>query len=421
MYLLYRLSFMEKETVPMNTCKETDENYEIFFKKNNNGILVSLSLMTIMLSFCLSSPLLTEIASDLGTDLAFIGYLPTIITMFMGISVLTSAGIVTRFGIRKVMTVAMGLVAIGDLLPSLFDSVFILFLSRAFVGTGMGTLGAGFSSIAAGCYTPKNRSVFVTLFTLGNSLAGYVCFLIAIPLFHLLEDSWRSCYLLFGILSAAITVGWWFLGTDINFEATDTVAKESGVLRRVLMNRDVWFLTLYHSLAYLSTNVMENYLPAYLQVVRGFTASQAASWTGMIALLGMLGTIAGGWAMTKISARKPLLLAGGILTCITMTGIIAVPNHVVIFICIALFGFVIRYRVPPTTMVSTEIKDNDPAFASAAYAVMYAVGSVIGIFSPAALSAISNRIGMEKAMLCFAGLVLIATLFTFPLRETGRK
>ena len=65
-------------------------------------------------------------------------------------------------------------------------------------------------------------------------------------------------------------------------------------------DRDVWVLTVYHSLAILCTNIITNYLPSYLQIVRGFEAGEASSWSGIISLAGMIGTAVGGAASTAL-------------------------------------------------------------------------------------------------------------------------
>jgi hypothetical protein len=102
-----------------------------------------------------------------------------------------------------------------------------------------------------------------------------------------------------------------------------------------------------------------------------------------------------------------------------MVGLLIFRNPAAIIICIAVFGFASRYRLPATTSVSTEIKENDPEFAASAYALMYAVGSVIGVAAPPLLSVAAARLGMERAMLCFSAFLPVSVLFSLFLRETG--
>lgn len=392
---------------------------------NANGFFVCISVMIIMLSNALCSPLLTEIAADVGTDIALAGYLPTVTTLFMGVSLMASTTVVKRMGLRHTMALAMFLVTLGNVSAFWAESFFILLFGRALVGIGMGTLGTGFSLVAVTWFHGKKQSAFVTIYTLGNSLATYIGFLAAIPLFRSMGRSWRACYMLVGCLSAVLVAGWLIWGTDIPQQQLNSNpcrnAKTSGGLFRTITNKDIWILTVYHSLATLCTNVITNYLPSYLQVVRNCEAEQAASWSGIISLAGIIGTMIGGFLSTATGRRRPVVISGTVLSLLSMAGLIIFKQPLAIVTCIALFGFAARYRIPATTSVSAEIKKNDPSFSAAAYALMYGVGSVIGIAAPPILSVTTKMFGMQQAMLYFTGCLAVASFFSFFVKETGPK
>lgn len=376
--------------------------------------------MLISFSNTLSSPLLTEIAADMGTDVALAGYLPTITTLFMGISVMASTVVMEKMGLRYAMTIAMLLVTAGNGFGFCANSFLGLLAGRALVGIGMGIAGTGFSTVACDVFRGKAQSAFVTIYTLGNTLATYVCFAAAIPLYKLMARSWRACYLLAAIAAAVLTLAWFIIvrNSEGGCPPAELQKKQRG-LRKAMGDRDVWVLTVYHSLAILCTNIITNYLPSYLQIVRGFEAGEASSWSGIISLAGMIGTAVGGAASTALGRRKPVIIVSTLLSLISMVGLLLWRQPAAIVMGIAVFGFCTRCRIPATTSVSTELRKFDTAFASGAYALMYGVGSVIGIAAPPALSAATRAVGMETAMLCFAGFLAAAAVISIFVKETG--
>ena len=108
-----------------------------------------MGVMIIMLSNAFASPLLPEIAADVGTDIAIAGYLPTVTTLFMGVSLMVSTTVIKRLGLRCTMALAMFLVTVGNASSFWADNLFVLLIGRASVGIGMGTMGTGFSTVAA--------------------------------------------------------------------------------------------------------------------------------------------------------------------------------------------------------------------------------------------------------------------------------
>lgn len=210
---------------------------------------------------------------------------------------------------------------------------------------------------------------------MGNTLATYVGFIIAIPLYRILGESWRACYLLAGGLSALLVIGCLLWGRDVKEQqntgnaadshSTDRSSKASNGLIELITNKDIWILTIYHSLATLCTNVITNYLPSYLQVVRNCDAEQAANWSGIISLAGIIGTMIGGSLSTATGKRRPVVISGTVISLLSMAGLVIARQPFAIVSCITLFGFAARYRIPATTSVSAEIKKNDPSFSAA--------------------------------------------------------
>ena len=367
----------------------------------------------------MSSPLLTEIAADVNTDVAMAGYMPTVITLFMGISLMGSTVVVERFGVRKSMAFGMFLVTAGNLSSLWAQSLTALLAGRAFVGIGMGIQGTGFSTISASWFPQGERSVFATVYTLANSLMTYVCFAVTIPMYQFLGNSWRCCYVVISVIYGIIMIMWLVLGRDGKSNGAAGKGREKGGLLLAVRRKDVWILSGFNALATLGANMITNYYPSYLQIVRGIDAGTASRWSGYVPLAGIVGTLAGGAISTAIGRRRPVFIPGAVMTGVSMFFCLVAKVPAAVIVSVILFGFASRYKIPAMTTATTEMKDSIPAMAAGAYALMYGVGSVIGAAAPKVLSGATIVFGMETAMLIFAGITMGSVIFAFFVKETG--
>ena len=386
------------------------------------GLMICISQMVIIVSFSLVSPLVTVISRDTGIELSLVGYLATAFMLSVGVSVMGATFILEKLGVRRSMILAMTLSAVGGIAMLWAEGLAAMLVCRIVAGIGLGIVGTGFSAVTVAWFPQRERPGFVTVYTLSSSLVSAACFAVAIPLLTLLNNSWRMEFALLGFAAAVMALFWVVLGRD----APKTTAVQipprragRGGLLEALKRRDVRMITYASATAAIAENVLITYLPSFLETVRGYDADTASLYAGLVATVGIGGTVVGGAVSSALGRRRPVFILGAAGAAVSLALLLVAEATPLLLLGIAVFGFMYRYKLPALQTAMTELPGVTPAIAAGGYGLMFVIGYVLGIFTPRVMSAVTQAFGMEAAMLLFAGLMAVSALISCGIRETG--
>ena len=386
------------------------------------GLMICISQMVIIVSFSLVSPLVTVISRDTGIELSLVGYLATAFMLSVGVSVMGATFILEKLGVRRSMILAMTLSAVGGIAMLWAEGLAAMLVCRIVAGIGLGIVGTGFSAVTVAWFPQRERPGFVTVYTLSSSLVSAACFAVAIPLLTLLNNSWRMEFALLGFAAAVMALFWVVLGRD----APKTTAVQipprragRGGLLEALKRRDVRMITYASATAAIAENVLITYLPSFLETVRGYDADTASLYAGLVATVGIGGTVVGGAVSSALGRRRPAFILGAAGAAVSLALLLVAEATPLLLLGIAVFGFMYRYKLPALQTAMTELPGVTPAIAAGGYGLMFGIGYVLGIFTPRVMSAVTQAFGMEAAMLLFAGLMAVSALISCGIRETG--
>ena len=386
------------------------------------GLMICVSQMVIIVSFSLVSPLVTVISRDTGIELSLVGYLATAFMLSVGVSVMGATFILEKLGVRRSMILAMTLSAVGGIAMLWAEGLAAMLVCRIVAGIGLGIVGTGFSAVTVAWFPQRERPGFVTVYTLSSSLVSAACFAVAIPLLTLLNNSWRMEFALLGFAAAVMALFWVVLGRD----APKTTAVQipprragRGGLLEALKRRDVRMITYASATAAIAENVLITYLPSFLETVRGYDADTASLYAGLVATVGIGGTVVGGAVSSALGRRRPVFILGAAGAAVSLALLLVAEATPLLLLGIAVFGFMYRYKLPALQTAMTELPGVTPAIAAGGYGLMFGIGYVLGIFTPRVMSAVTQAFGMEAAMLLFAGLMAVSALISCGIRETG--
>ena len=386
------------------------------------GLMICVSQMVIIVSFSLVSPLVTVISRDTGIELSLVGYLATAFMLSVGVSVMGATFILEKLGVRRSMILAMTLSAVGGIGMLWAEGLAAMLVCRIVAGIGLGIVGTGFSAVTVAWFPQRERPGFVTVYTLSSSLVSAACFAVAIPLLTLLNNSWRMEFALLGFAAAVMALFWVVLGRD----APKTTAVQipprragRGGLLEALKRRDVRIITYASATAAIAENVLITYLPSFLETVRGYDADTASLYAGLVATVGIGGTVVGGAVSSALGRRRPVFILGAAGAAVSLALLLVAEATPLLLLGIAVFGFMYRYKLPALQTAMTELPGVTPAIAAGGYGLMFGIGYVLGIFTPRVMSAVTQAFGMEAAMLLFAGLMAVSALISCGIRETG--
>ena len=388
------------------------------------GLMICISQMVIIVSFSLVSPLVTVISRDTGIELSLVGYLATAFMLSVGVSVMGATFILEKLGVRRSMILAMTLSAVGGIAMLWAEGLAAMLVCRIVAGIGLGIVGTGFSAVTVAWFPQRERPGFVTVYTLSSSLVSAACFAVAIPLLTLLHNSWRMEFALLGFAAAVMALFWVVLGRD----APKTTAVQipprragRGGLLEALKRRDVRIITYASATAAIAENVLITYLPSFLETVRGYDADTASLYAGLVATVGIGGTVVGGAVSSALGRRRPVFILGAAGAAVSLALLLVAEATPLLLLGIAVFGFMYRYKLPALQTAMTELPGVTPAIAAGGYGLMFGIGYVLGIFTPRVMSAVTQAFGMEAAMLLFAGLMAVSAVISCGIRETGPR
>ena len=286
-----------------------------------------------------------------------------------GLTAPFAAALMERFGVRRVVAVALSLVAVGSGLTLLMTSPWQLWLLWGFaVGIGTGSLALVFGAIVANRWFERSRGVVVGVFSAASS-TGQLVFVPAIALLAT-GPGWRwaaGLVAAFAVLLVPLVL--WLLrdhpadvGTtpygapaDWQPPAPAAVRRSAasvaiGTLRESSSSRTFWILFVTFWICGWSTNglIGTHFIPAAHD--HGMPETTSASLLALIGVFDILGTVASGWLTDRVDSRYLLF----VYYFFRGVSLLAVPwllgPHVEpsLFVFILFYGLDWVATVPPT-------------------------------------------------------------------------
>ncbi len=280
-----------------------------------------------------------------------------------------AAALMERFGLRRVVVVALLLVALGSGLTVFMTSPWQLWLLWGFaVGVGTGSLALVFGAIVANRWFVRHRGLVVGLFSAASS-TGQLVFLPAIAGLAA-GPGWRfAATLVAGFAVLLVPVVWLVLrdspaqaGTT-PYGATEPVAEPAPdpgrpgpatvaivTLRDSARSRTFWILFGTFWICGWSTNglIGTHFIPAAHD--HGMPATTSATLLALIGVFDIIGTVASGWLTDRVDSRY--LLFGYYffrgLSLLAVPWLLAPHVHPSLFFFILFYGLDWVATVPPT-------------------------------------------------------------------------
>ncbi|MEU5562170.1 MFS transporter [Micromonospora musae] len=318
------------------------------------------------------SVLLHPLHAEFGWPLATISAAVSVNLLLYGLTAPFAAALMERFGIRRVVAVALLLVAAGSGLTVFMTASWQLVLCwGVLVGLGTGSMALAFAATVTGRWFVKHRGLVTGVLTAGGA-AGQLVFL---PLLAMLvrDHGWRVAALVVaGAALAVVPLVVWLLRehpADLGlpaYGATEVAppppatggaaARAVGALAQAVRTRPFWLLAGGFAICGATTNglVGTHFVPAAHD--HGMSETTAASLLALVGLFDIVGTIASGWLTDRVDSRVLLgvyyaLRGGSLLLLPSLFGGSTEPSMLVF---IVFYGLDWVATVPPTVALCRE-------------------------------------------------------------------
>ena len=275
-----------------------------------------------------TSPMLMPLEMEFGWTRSLTSSALSLNLVFYGLTAPFAATLMQRFGVRRIVVLALGLVAAGSGLTVWMTEPWQLFLYwGVFVGFGTGCLALVFASMVANRWFHKHRSLVTGIFSAAYA-TGQLVFL---PLITTLTDTvgWRYGALVVAAFSVAIAPIFWFIYREHPRDANTfpvgatehikedakpamTVRDNLRVLVQSAKRMPFWVLAGTFFVCGWTTNglIGAHFIPAAHD--HGMPTTMAAGLLAVVGIFDFIGTIASGWLTDRVNPVILLVIYYGL-------------------------------------------------------------------------------------------------------------
>jgi sugar phosphate permease len=380
--------------------------------------------------------LITPLQQEFGWSRGTISLAVSVNLILYGLTSPFAAALMERFGMRRVVPLALLLVAAGSGLTVFMRASWQLVVCwGVLVGLGTGSMAMAFVATVTGRWFVRHRGVVTGVLTAGGA-AGQLVFL---PVLAQLTAAhgWRVAALAVAgaALAVAPFVAWLLrdhprqLGlTAYGATAPDApeVAHTGGAARRaVTALRDAsrtgafWLLAGGFAICGATTNglVGTHFIPAAHD--HGMPQTTAANLLALVGIFDIAGTIASGWLTDRFDPRLLLGAYYGLrgLSLLVLPDLFAASPHPSMLVFVLFYGLDWVATVPPTIALCRE---RFGASGPVVFGWVFASHQLGAAFAAMAAGVVRDQLGAyTMAFYAAGGLSLIAAVLSVQVRRPG--
>ncbi|MEO3797717.1 MFS transporter [Nonomuraea sp. B10E15] len=343
--------------------------------------------------------LITPLREEFGWSAGTISLAVSINLVLYGLTAPFAAALMDRFGMRRVVAVALLLIACGSGLTVLMTASWhLLLLWGVLVGLGTGSMALVFAATVVDRWFVRHRGLVTGVLT-ASGATGQLVFLPVLA--HLAQGSgWRFASLT--VAAAALAVVpfvWWLLRDRPEDVGTTALGARPGavraapstanatlravtVLAAAARTRPFWMLAGGFAICGASTNglVSTHFIPAAHD--HGMAEPVAAGLLAVIGIFDVVGTVASGWLSDKIDPKMLLGVYYGLrgLSLMVLPGLFAATTEPSMLIFIVFYGLDWVATVPPTVALCRRVYGADGAVVFGWVFGAHQVGAAIAAF-----------------------------------------
>ncbi|MFG2428922.1 MFS transporter [Streptomyces sp. NPDC048590] len=363
-----------------------------------------------------------------------IGLAVSIDMALYGLTAPFAAALMDRFGIRRVVVVALSAVAAGALASVWMTASWQLMLYWGLlVGLGSGAMAMSFSVTVTNRWFTARRGLVTGILTAAGA-SGQLVFL---PLCAWIVDrhGWRAASVTVALAALAVVPLVWFLMRDhpadvglapYGGEHTEKPAPAKGAAARTVRvlfdaarTGPFWLLAGSFAICGASTNglIRTHFVPSAHD--HGMATTAAASLLAVIGVFDIVGTVFSGWLTDRYDARRLLAvyyaLRGVSLLFLPMLMAPAVHPPMILFI--VFYGLDWVATVPPTMALCRERYGEDSAIVFGWVLASHQVGAALVAF----LGGVARDVFGSYDVVWYASgaLCAMAALMVLAVRRTG--
>ncbi len=324
------------------------------------------------------SVLMLPLEEQFGWSRTDLSLAVTVNLLLYGLTAPFAAALMARFGLRRVTTVALLLVASGAALSIFATAPWMLVLTwGVLIGLGTGSMALVFAATVADQWFIRSRGLVVGVLTAGGA-TGQLVFLPFIAIL-VTEQGWQQASLLVAggallvvplvllfLRNSPSDLGLAPYGAPADWAPMprpqgNAVRIALTTLRRASRTRTFWALVAGFAICGATTNglVGTHFIPSAHD--HGMPETTAAGLLALVGIFDIVGTIASGWLTDRVNPRILLAIyyAGRGIGLAVLPFLLSEAVHPPMILFIVVYGLDWVATVPPTVALCREVFGKD--------------------------------------------------------------
>jgi NNP family nitrate/nitrite transporter-like MFS transporter len=327
--------------------------------------------------------LFKEISIDLDLSLVQIGGIWGTVSLAGLFSVLTGGLLGDRFGVRKVLSIACFLVGVTGALRGLSSGFASLAATTFLFGLFSFVIPVNVAKTAGIWFSGQHLGFANGILGVGMAIGFMAGAMLSATVLSPLLGGWRWVLVLYGALSAAMSLLWFFTvrepGQVSSGDSGDRLTLGQ-TLSRVVRLRTVWLIGLALLGHASCVQSMLGYLPLYLRE-RGWSVTGADGTVAAFHGVSMLGAIPLALISDRLRSRKKVLIPAALITAISTVFLSAADDQAVWLLVILAGIFRDGFMAILMSMI-IEVKGVGGAYAGTAVALVIAISQLGNFMGP---------------------------------------
>ncbi|MFF9109491.1 MFS transporter [Streptomyces sp. NPDC014776] len=324
--------------------------------------------------------LIDPLHQEFGWSRGTIGAAVSLNLALYGLTAPFAAALMDRFGIRRVVAVALTIIALGSGLTVWMTAAWQLWLCWGLlVGLGSGSMALAFAATVTNRWFTERRGLVSGILTAGSA-SGQLIFLPLLSWMLERNGDWRPSAVTVSLAALAVVPFVWLLlrdhPADVGLKpygagefvpkpppVTGAARRALTVLFKAVRTGPFWLLAGTFAICGASTNglIQTHFVPAAHD--HGMPVTAAASLLAVIGVFDVVGTIASGWFTDRFEPRRLLAVYYALrgVSLLFLPMLLAPSVHPPMLFFIVFYGLDWVATVPPTLALCREQYGEDSA------------------------------------------------------------
>lgn len=355
------------------------------------------------------------LGGELG-DIATVGMLASLVTLFYGWFSLPVGFLADRVSKKILITGSMVLCGGASIIIGLSPSISIAAVGLILLGIGASLYHpCGYAHMSL--VSDEKRGRYMGIQGLGGDMGMAISYLTSSLLGA--RFGWRMTFIIWGVLGLVMAAIDLVVAEDIQ-----TSIPEGGhpgpvaTIKNMFGSTDTTKLIITLAIVVLSGMLwtgVSSFIMVYIKDMKAVTLILAGGLSTLKYTVGAFAQMIGGEMSDKLG-RKKLLLFGYAGFALSLLGLIFSPSSIpVLFVLVAVLGFTFFVTQSPMNALLGDIASKDTV--GVTYGVNFTLKYGIGFFTPAIGGWLAANYGLDSVFYFFAGLSVVAFFVTTLLKD----